>query len=84
MRLSPEKKYLPLTEAVMHYFNLFDVANPIAHFYPTGCGQWHRAYYNTTLAKGSALFNDSYAIHLWNEMGRRQGFDKNATFVKTH
>jgi hypothetical protein len=62
------------------YLDLFEVAKPYTTFYPVSAGNWD-AIFDETFASGMSLFQDSYAIHLWNEMMRRaEGFDKNGRF----
>ena len=67
-----------LTKA-LQYFNLIDYAKPFTFFYPIHYAIW-QSIFDDTLKNDMALFHDTYAIHLWNEMGRRVGFDKNATY----
>ncbi len=65
----------------LKYFNLLDEAKPFTYFYPISVLCW-KAIFDETLAQDSKLFTDTYAIHLWNEMLRREGYDKNASFPK--
>jgi hypothetical protein len=64
----------------LRHLGLFDRAKPYTTFYPVNALNWD-AIFNETFASGLSLFQDSYAIHLWNEMMRRaEGFDKNGRF----
>lgn len=65
----------------LDYFKLKELAKPFVFFYPIHFDNWHTIY-DDTFEKGIHLFADTYAIHLWNEMSRRESFDKNATFHK--
>lgn len=66
------------TRALRH-FNLFDQAKPFTYFYPVHYLCWNTIF-DETLANDVKLFSDTYAVHLWNEMGRMEGLDKNASF----
>ena len=68
------------TNALKH-FKLLDKAKPPTYFYPVHWDDW-LSIFDGTLAKDDELLRQSYAIHLWNEMGRRHKFDKNASFPK--
>lgn len=68
-----------LTNALKH-FNMLHLTKPFTYFFPVHCANW-KTIFDETLAQDTDLFADTYAIHLWNEMGRRsEGFDKNASF----
>ncbi|MEX2584059.1 MAG: hypothetical protein WD766_12330 [Gemmatimonadota bacterium] len=68
-----------LTRALMHH-DLLGCAKPPTAFYPINSTDWRSIFYRNDPNALDAL-DDSYAVHLWNEMGRRTtGFDKNATF----
>lgn len=55
-------------------------ALPFWHFYPVHYLNW-RAVFDDTLAANPQYLGASYAVHLWNEMARREpNFDKNARF----
>jgi len=55
-------------------------AQPYIYFYPVHHSCWE-AIFDETFKHDVALFNNSYAIHLWNEMMRRDNtFDKDACF----
>ena len=66
------------TKALRH-FNILDKAKPFMFFYPIHFSNWHTIY-DDAFKNGTDLFNDTYAIHLWNEMSRRESLDKYATF----
>jgi hypothetical protein len=66
--------------AAARHFGLAAKALPPWHFYPIHYRGWQDIF---TSASGdlSALLGQSRALHLWNEMMRREpGFDKNARF----
>jgi hypothetical protein len=65
----------------LDYFGIREHAKPFVYFYPIHFDNWFTVY-DDTFKKGIQLFADTYAIHLWNEMSRREKFDKNATFHK--
>jgi len=69
-----------MTKAMQH-FNMLEKAKPFTYFYPISVLCW-KAVFDETLAKDSKLFTDTYAIHLWNELLRKEGWDKNASFSK--
>ncbi|HKU13767.1 MAG TPA: glycosyltransferase [Steroidobacteraceae bacterium] len=55
-------------------------AVPFWHFYPIHYLNW-RTVFDTGLRDNPALTDGSYALHLWNEMARREpGFDRNGRF----
>ena len=67
-----------LTRALKH-FHLFEKAKPSPYFYPVHYSSWYTIF-DETGSKNNSLSSESYAIHLWNEMGRKKGIDKNAAF----
>ncbi len=69
-----------LTRA-LKYFGLIDLAKPYTYFYPIHFSCWKKIFYETH-SKDNQLFSDTYAIHLWNELGRVARLDKNASFPK--
>ena len=69
-----------LTKA-LEYFDLKHYAKPFTYFYPIHYSLWNTVF-DETLKDDGQLFAHTYAIHLWNEMGRNVDFDKNATFPK--
>ena len=69
------------TRALQH-FKLIDRAKPPADFYPVHWNDWLSVYDGTLAQDTELLLRNAYAIHLWNEMGRRHKFDKNASFPK--
>ncbi len=69
------------TSALKH-FNLLDKAKPAAYFYPVRWQDWLSIFDETPAKNTELLLRNAYAIHLWNEMGRRHKLDKNASFPK--
>jgi hypothetical protein len=68
-----------LTAAAEH-FGCAARALPFWHFYPIQHLNWHTVF-DTSLRDNPGIVAGSYAVHLWNEMARRQpGFDKNGRF----
>ena len=64
----------------LQYLDLVTHAKSHLAFYPINPTNWD-AIFDSTYASGMGAFQDSYAIHLWNEMMRRKpGFDKNGRF----
>jgi len=67
----------------LKYFNLLHLAKPASYFYPIPYTDWHYVF-DETLAHETELFSGAYAVHLWNEMTRREkDFDKNASFPES-
>lgn len=67
------------TQAARH-LGLTDRAQPFWHFYPLHYKQW-AAIFDRSLAGNLEFLGQSKAIHLWNEMFRRdRSFDRNAQF----
>jgi hypothetical protein len=58
---------------------LLNLAKPFTFFYPIHYANW-QSIFNETLEKDSALFSDTYALHLWNENLRKKKIDKYAPF----
>lgn len=68
-----------LTRAAVH-LGYAERALPARHFYPLHYRHW-RAAFDSSLAGQTDFLADSRALHLWNEMTRREpGFDRNARF----
>lgn len=65
-----------MTEAVKK-FSLEEYKKPYRFFSPVGYWKWRRVLEPD--AQG-LLYDDSYAVHLWNEMWRAAGQDKNRTY----
>ena len=66
----------------LQYFDLVNFGKPFTYFYPIHLSAW-KEIFNDTLSQDLNLFSNSYSIHLWNEMTRKQnGFNKNASFSK--
>lgn len=64
------------TKALVH-FELLELAKSFVHFFPISSENWN-SIYDLTLKKNHKLFEDTYAVHLWNEKSRIDNFDKNA------
>ena len=64
-----------MSEAVKR-FSLENYVKPHQAFSPLGFMEWHRV----LEPDADGLVDDSYAIHLWNEMWRVNGQDKNASY----
>jgi mannosyltransferase OCH1-like enzyme len=62
-----------MTEAVGR-FSLELFKKPSRYFNPLDYREWRR------VLEPGELYEDSYAVHLWNEMWRAAGQDKNATY----
>lgn len=66
--------------AAARHFGLHDKALPFWHFYPIHYQNW-RCVFDGSLPHDTGLLTGCYALHLWNEMSRRdRNFDKNARF----
>lgn len=64
----------------LNYFDLFELGKPFTYFFPIHFTNW-KSIFDDTLKNDLSLFSDTFAVHLWNEMARKEkGFDKNATF----
>jgi len=69
--------------AAARYLGYAGKALPAFHFYPIHYSQWRLAF-DAAPEDFSRLIGQSTAVHLWNEMARRQpGFDKNGRFADT-
>ena len=65
----------------LKYFDLYDQAKSHLVFFPVSPLHWDTIYDRTFENESTNLFENTYAIHLWNEMSRRTaGFDKNDRF----
>ncbi|WP_026971224.1 glycosyltransferase [Aliagarivorans marinus] len=68
-----------LITSILKHQQRFDEALPFSAFYPI-----HHSSAAAMFSKGSqqlnALLENSYAVHLWNEVLRKRGVDKNAGF----
>lgn len=69
---------LALGKALDH-FALKHVVKPYTFFYPIHHAHW-KYIFDDTFEGDYTLFKNSLGIHLWNEMLRRDGIDKNAKF----
>ncbi|MGL1902919.1 MAG: glycosyltransferase [Fibrobacterales bacterium] len=64
----------------LKYYELMDNKKPFTHFFPVHHNNWNTIF-NETLKNDAALFTESYALHVWNEMSRNEkDFDKNGSF----
>jgi hypothetical protein len=66
-----------LSAAVAH-LGLRAHAQPVARFYPIGWQEWELPFGGHPSAR--ERIRDSHAVHLWNDMLRRKGVDKDAVF----
>lgn len=65
---------------VLKHFDLGCHGFPYTYFYPVACHHWE-SIFDDTLKDDKQLFKHTYAVHLWNEMIRRNPeFDKDADF----
>ena len=60
-------------------FKMEQYGRPFEYFYPWPCDTWQFAF-DRTFCEGINLYPNTYAIHLYNEMGRKIKLDKNAQF----
>jgi Alpha 1,4-glycosyltransferase conserved region/Glycosyltransferase sugar-binding region containing DXD motif len=68
-----------LTRAAQHLGYLGE-ARPARDFYPVPCPAWRLLFEDGAQSRSLSLA-DSYCVHLWNEMTRRQpGFQRNGSF----
>ena len=65
--------------SVLNHRGLIAQAKPAHYFYPVYHGDWRSLFEDPSPRSLDAL-KGSYAIHLWNEMLRRDGVDKDAAF----
>jgi hypothetical protein len=66
--------------AAARHLGYVDRALPSWHFYPVHFSNW-KSVFDGTLSAGDPLLARSSALHLWNEMTRREpGFDKDGRF----
>jgi hypothetical protein len=66
--------------AAARYLGFADQALPSWHFYPVHYGAW-KGVFDGTLDDSGGLIARSSALHLWNDMARRDAsFDKNGRF----
>ncbi|WP_432474593.1 glycosyltransferase [Amphritea sp. HPY] len=63
----------------LKYHGMMDQAMPFIAFYPVTCSCW-QSIFDDTFADSADLFSGTYAVHLWNEMLRRDGLGKDDTF----
>lgn len=85
-KLSPTTKAIgwgetagpPAVSRVIEHFNLVNqiAIKNFTYFYPISAGNWDALFDNTLT--NEALFKNTHAVHLWNEMIRRSDTDKNA------
>ena len=67
---------------MLKHFGLFDMGKPFTYFYPIQVNCWQNIF-DETFKNDDSLFADTYTLHFWHEMARREGdFDKNADFPR--
>jgi hypothetical protein len=64
---------------VLKKHGLFNLGKPFTCFYPVGPENW-RCLFDTTLEQDCTFYQSTYAVHLWNELLRRNDFVKDADF----
>ena len=69
-----------LTKVLKHY-NLTHLACPTHYFYPVHHSST-TAFYESGARFSPDCFENAYTLHLWNDIARRAGIDKNATFAE--
>ncbi len=63
-------------------FGLWELGKPYTHFYPVHASHWQYIF-DETFKNDENLFHNTYAIHMWNEMIRKDAsFDREAAFPK--
>ena len=67
---------------IVNHLGLIGLGKSYVHFYPVSSRNWDSIFDETFSKDDPCLFEDTYAIHLWNERLRRDGFDKNGDFSK--
>jgi len=60
-------------------YNYFHLGKPFTYFYPVDPLNW-RCLFDETLKGEDSFYNTSYAVHLWNELLRREAFCKEGPF----
>lgn len=69
---------------IMHraveHFDLASCVLPSSCFYPIPPSEWREVFRPGSAEKLTPRLANSFALHLWNERMRREGFDKNGTF----
>ncbi len=63
----------------LKHFSLNDIGKDYTYFYPVHFVHW-KCIFDDTYSDDYQLFKNTYGIHLWNEMIRRDGIDKNSKF----
>jgi hypothetical protein len=64
---------------ILKKYNYFHLGKPVTYFYPVDPLNW-RCLFDATLKDGDSFYNTSYAVHLWNELLRREAFCKEGPF----
>ena len=64
----------------IRYWQLEDQILPFWHFYPVPHSHW-RSIFDGSLVGNLEFLGNARCLHLWNEMLRRHGIDKNQRFV---
>ncbi len=65
--------------AAMQHFGIFDIAKPHTYFYPIHYENWD-SIFDETYSTNPPFTEDTHTLHLWNEMLRLDGIDKNTDF----
>lgn len=63
----------------LKHFSLNEFGKDFTYFYPVHFVHW-KCIFDDTFSGDYQLFKNTYGIHLWNEMIRRDGIDKNSKF----
>ena len=64
---------------ILKKHNYFHLGKPFTYFYPVDPLNW-RCLFDGTLKGEQSFYATSYAVHLWNELLRRDGFCKEGPF----
>ena len=64
---------------ILKKYNYFHLGKPFTYFYPVDPLNW-RCLFDATLKGEDAFYNTSYAVHLWNDLLRREAFSKEGPF----
>jgi hypothetical protein len=64
---------------ILKKHDCFQLGKPFTYFYPIDPLNW-RCLFDATLKGEDALYRTTYAVHLWNELLRRNGFCKQGPF----
>jgi len=64
---------------ILKKYNYFQLGKPFTYFYPVDPLNW-RCLFDATLKEEDSFYKTSYAVHLWNELLRRESFCKEGPF----